>query len=59
MLAFVERGTVACASCRLRRPTSPFLTITPSTFYRTMAIVPLCPFIYLCTQMQQVNYDIL
>lgn len=43
MLAFVERGTVACASCRLRRsiPISNYYTINFLPHYGDCAIVPI------------------
>lgn len=43
MLAFVERGTVACASCRLRRsiPNSNYYTNNYLPHYGDCAIVPI------------------
>lgn len=43
----------------LRNLISPFLTNTQTTIYRTVAIVSLCPFVYLCTQKQTVKHIIM
>lgn len=59
MFALVERGIVACASCRLRRYVIPNFNYLHTTFYRTSAIVPSCSNHYLCTRSATVKYILL